>query len=90
MLKKLKMKLRRLLATIISALLVISVAIPVEAKAQETPNDPIPLSEYLADTYSYAYGGLLDLRLLNEWVQTQDGHNLSVADLHGVDQLWKI
>lgn len=90
MFTNLKKKLHRLLAMALSALLVINVVVPVQAKAQETPNDPIPLAEYLEDTYSYAYGGLLDLRLLNEWVRTPDDHNLSVADLHGTDQLWKI
>ncbi|ANE05065.1 choice-of-anchor G family protein [Corynebacterium crudilactis] len=90
MFTNLKKKLHRLLAMALSALLVINVVVPVQAKAQETPNDPIPLAEYLEDTYSYAYGGLLDLRLLNEWVRTPDDHNLSVADLPGTDQLWKI
>jgi hypothetical protein len=87
--KNLTKKMRRLLATIISTLLVLNVIMPVEAKAVESPYDSGPLAAYVEDAYSYAYGGLLDLRLLNEWVQLQDGTNLSVADLRGVDQLWE-
>lgn len=89
MIKNLTKKLRRMLATIISALLVINVVMPVEAKALESPYDSGPLDGHLDNAYSFGYGGLLDLRLLNEWLQLQDGTNLSVADLRGVDQLWE-
>lgn len=89
MIKNLTKKLRRMLATIISALLVINVVMPVEAKAVESPYDSGPLDGHLDNAYSFGYGGLLDLRLLNEWLQLQDGTNLSVADLRGVDQLWE-
>lgn len=87
MFTNLKKKLRRLLAMVISALLVINVVVPVEAKAQESPYDPIT---HLNDAYSYAYGGLLDLRLLNEWLTIgENGPALSAAELKGVEQLWE-
>ncbi|SJM51328.1 hypothetical protein FM102_04080 [Corynebacterium glutamicum] len=89
MFTNLKKKLRRLLATIISALLVINVVMPVEAKAQtpESPYDPIT---HLENAYSYAYGGLLDLRLLYPFLtKGKGGPALDAAELQGVEQLWE-
>lgn len=87
MLTSVKNKLRRLLAMVISALLVISVVVPVEAKAQESPYDPIT---HLDEAYAYGYGGLLDLRLLHKFLTIgKDGRALTAAELRGVDQLWK-
>lgn len=91
MFTNLKKKLRRLLAMVISTLLVISVVVPVEARAAEpvvSPYDRVALESYLQDAYSYGYGGLLDLRLINDWYLTQNGETISVADLRGVDQKW--
>ncbi|AJE34279.1 hypothetical protein B842_12170 [Corynebacterium humireducens NBRC 106098 = DSM 45392] len=79
---------RRLLATILSALLVVNVALPVQAQAQDpSPYDPLV---HLDDAYAYGYGGLLDLRLLNQWLTIgANGRALSAAELRGVDQLWE-
>lgn len=74
MIKNLTKKMRRLLATIISALLVINVVMPVEAKA-----------DIHEDAQSYGYGGLLGLQLLEGLGR---GNGLSVADLPGVEQSW--
>lgn len=89
MLTSVKNKLRRLLAMVISVFLVAGVVMPVEAQALESPYDSGPLATHLEGAYAFGYGGLLDLRLLNEWAQLQDGTNLSLLDLSGVDQLWE-
>lgn len=87
MLKNMKKKLRRTLATVLSVLIVAGVVLPVQANAEESPYDPIT---HLDNAYSYAYGGLLDLRLLNQWLTIgPNGDALSATELRGVDQLWE-
>ncbi|MCS5480502.1 choice-of-anchor G family protein [Corynebacterium sp. YIM 101645] len=82
-----KTKIRRTLATALSVFLVAGVVLPVQTNAQESPYDP---ATHLDNTYSYAYGGLLDLRLLNQWLTIgPNGDALSATDLRGVDQLWE-
>lgn len=89
MLKHFSTRMRCLIATIISALLVINVAMPVAAQAQTAPSPYDPFS-HLDDAYSYAYGGLLDLRLLNQWLTIgENGRALTDAELRGVEQLWE-
>ncbi|RSZ64740.1 LPXTG cell wall anchor domain-containing protein [Corynebacterium hylobatis] len=82
-----KKKLRRPLATALSVFLMAGVVLPVETNAQESTYDPIT---HLDDAYAYSYGGLLDLRLLHEFLTIgQNGRALSAAELRGVDQLWE-
>lgn len=89
MLRNMKKKLHRTVAAALSVFLMAGVVLPVEAPALESPYDSGPLATHLEDAYAFGYGGLLDLRLLNEWAQLQDGTNLSLLDLSGVDQLWE-
>ncbi|ALC06958.1 hypothetical protein CDES_13070 [Corynebacterium deserti GIMN1.010] len=85
-----KTKLSRIIATVLSVFLIAGVIVPTPAKAQPTsPYDS--LQEHLEDAYSYGYGGLLDLRLLNGYLTIDDPPRaLSVAELNGVNQLWKV
>lgn len=71
-------KLRRIMATILSVLLVSGLVTPVNVGAQHA--NEIPLN-----ALSYGYGGQLDLRLL-EGLLTGDG--FSIAELKGTEQSW--
>lgn len=83
-----KNKFRRIIATTLSVLLIGGVVSPVDAGAQPTePYDPIT---HLGEAYSYAYGGLLDLRLLEGLLTVgENGRTLSAAELAGVEQIWR-
>ncbi|AMA01294.1 hypothetical protein APT58_14220 [Corynebacterium glutamicum] len=73
-----KTKLSRIIATVLSVFLVAGVIVPTPAKAQYASNvDP--------EALSYAYGGLLNVSLL----ETLVNGGISVAELPGVEQDWK-
>ncbi|MDO5508321.1 MAG: choice-of-anchor G family protein [Corynebacterium casei] len=83
-------KFMRCIATILTLVLVTLVAAPATSQAQtSSPYDP--LAEHLEDALSYGYGGLLDLRLLNQHLTIgDDDRTLTTAELNGVNQLWEV
>ncbi|WP_231838996.1 LPXTG cell wall anchor domain-containing protein [Corynebacterium glutamicum] len=87
--KMFRAKITRCIAAILSVFLVAGVVTPTVSQARtSSPYDP--LSTYLDDAYSYGYGGLLDLRLLNQHLRIgPDNRALTVAELNGVNQLWE-
>lgn len=72
-------KITRCIAAILSVVLVAGVVTPVSSSAQNIQDVP-------DDALSYAYGGQLDLRLLEGLLSG----GLSVADLQGTDQSWVV
>src|SRR5699024_9613033 len=85
----LRTKFLQCIATVLAVVLVTLVAAPATSQAQtSSPYDP--LTEHLEDALSYGYGGLLDLRLLNQHLTIgPDDRALTAAELNGVNQLWE-
>ena len=86
----LRTKFLQCIATVLAVVLVTLVAAPATSQAQtSSPYDP--LTEHLEDALSYGYGGLLDLRLLNQHLTIgPDDRALTAAELNGVNQLWEV
>lgn len=86
----LRTKFMQCMATVLTVVLVTLVAAPATSQAQtSSPYDP--LTEHLEDALSYGYGGLLDLRLLNQHLTIgPDDRALTAAELNGVTQLWEV
>lgn len=81
-------KITRYIATVLSVFLVAGVVTPLSSSAQ-TPNPYAPIV-HLEDAFSYGYGGMLDLRLLEGYLTVgENGDTLTVAELSGVEQLWE-
>ncbi|MFP7366612.1 choice-of-anchor G family protein [Corynebacterium callunae] len=87
--KMFRAKVSRIIALVLSMVLIAGAISPAPAKAQTaSPYDPI--KNYLQDAYSYGYGGLLDLRLLAGYLKVgQNGRALTVAELNGANQQWQ-
>lgn len=88
--KMLRTKISRFIAIFLSVFLFAGIITPTPSQAQ-TPSPYDPLNAHLEDAFAYGYGGLLDLRLLNQHLRIgPDNRALTVAELNGVNQLWKV